>query len=121
MEENTTPQAAQGSGNTIAMWCHLSALAMFIIPFGNIIGPLVVWLTNRDKYPVVNDQGREALNFQISMLLYSLIGLVLVFILIGGLILVGLLIFNIVQIILAALSANKGNSYRYPICLRLIK
>jgi hypothetical protein len=53
-----------------AMTCHLASFAGYVLPLGNIIGPLVAWLMKRDEFPLVDDQGKEALNFQISMTIY---------------------------------------------------
>ncbi len=104
-----------------AMWCHLTGLLGGLIPPVNIIAPLVIWLLKKDQLPFVNDQGKEALNFQISVAIYTLIGIVLIFLLIGMLLLplVGLywLIFGII----ATIKANEGVPYRYPFILRLIK
>jgi uncharacterized Tic20 family protein len=101
------------------MLCHLSTFAGLIgVPFGNILGPLIAWMIKRDEYPLVDDQGREALNFQISMTIYSLICAVLIITI--PLIFV-LLVFDIVVTIMAALAANKGEYYRYPMTIRLIK
>lgn len=60
------------SQSTWAMFCHLSTLVGYVIPFGNYLGPFVVWLAKRREYPRVDDQGKEALNFQITLLLYVL-------------------------------------------------
>jgi hypothetical protein len=106
------------------MWatiCHLAALAGYAIPFGHVIGPLVVWLIKKDHYPLVMDQGREALNFQITVTLAVLVALLLTFICIGIPLLIAIGVADLVFIILAALQANKGVAYRYPLCLRLIK
>jgi hypothetical protein len=55
-----------------AMGCHLAALALYIgIPFGNIFGPLIIWLIKKDEIPLVDEQGKESLNFQISLILYG--------------------------------------------------
>ena len=56
------------------MLCHLSSLAGSVIPFGNIVGPLVVWLIKKDEYAFVDDQGKESLNFQISITIYTVVG-----------------------------------------------
>ena len=53
-----------------AMWCHLSALGGYLIPFAGLIAPLVIWLLNRERSPFIDDQGKEAVNFRISMYLY---------------------------------------------------
>ena len=103
------------------MFCHLSAFAAFVIPvIGSVLGPLVIWLVKREEMPFVNDQGKEALNFQITMLLASTVAFLLVFVLIGIPLLFALGIFNIVVTIIAALRANDGVRYRYPFALRFI-
>jgi len=107
--------------NMWAMLCHLSALAGFVIPLGNIIGPLVIWLIKKDEYALVNDQGKEALNFQISMTIYYIISAILIIVIIGILMLIGLAIFSLVMIIIAMVKANEGVAYRYPMCIRFIK
>ncbi|MHC5083034.1 MAG: DUF4870 domain-containing protein [Planctomycetota bacterium] len=105
-----------------AMFCHLAALAMYLpIPFGNILGPLIVWLIKKDEFPFVEDQGRESLNFQISIGIYFLACIPLIFVVIGIPLIIGLGIFNLVMIIISSISANKGETYRYPLNLRLIK
>ena len=103
------------------MVCHLSALSGFIgIPFGHLIGPLVIWAIKKDQFPLVNDQGKEALNFQISMTIYGIVAAVLTFVVIGFPLLIGLALTDIVLCILAAVEANKGLLYRYPITIRFI-
>jgi hypothetical protein len=108
---------------TWGMICHLSALAMFTcIPFANIIAPLIVWLVKGKESSFVQDQGKEAVNFQITMSIISLILVVLNFIVprIGMLGFI-VLIVNVVFIIIAGLQAKQGNAYRYPFAIRLIK
>jgi len=116
----TTPPANRDQ-NTWAMLCHLSALVGFVIPLGNILGPLVIWLIKKDEYPLVADQGKEALNFQISMTLYYIISAILIIILIGIVLLIGLAIFSLIVTIIAMVKANEGVAYRYPMCIRFIK
>jgi len=106
---------------TWAMLCHFSSYIGFIFPFGNIIVPLIIWLSKREDLPLVEDQGREVLNFQISMTIYFIISGILCIILIGIPILIGLIIFDFIITIVAAISANDGKYYRYPINLKLIK
>lgn len=76
-EEEIDAEPARETDKDALNWaiaCHLSAFCMFIgIPFGNILGPLVVWLIKRNEYDFVNDQGKAALNFQTSMTLYGVI------------------------------------------------
>jgi uncharacterized Tic20 family protein len=104
-----------------ALFAHLSALVGYIIPFGSIIGPLVIWQIKKNEMPFVDDQGKEALNFQITVAIIAIICLVLVLILIGILLLWALAIANLVFIIVAALAANNGQAYRYPFAFRFIK
>ena len=104
------------------MFCHLAALAAFVgIPLGNVIGPLVVWLIKKDEFPFVNEQGKESLNFQISMSIYALVCFPLMFVLIGIPLLIAVVIADLVLVIMAALKANEGIAYRYPLTIRLIK
>ena len=106
---------------TWAMLCHFSAFAGLIFPFGNFLAPLIIWLIKKEELPFVEDQGKEVLNFQISMTIYLLISGILCIILIGIPIIIGLIIFCFIITIIAAISANDGKAYRYPINLRLIK
>ena len=65
-----------GGSSDERMWgmlCHLSTFAGYLVPFGNISGPLIVWLVKKDEYAFVDDQGKESLNFQISITIYSLV------------------------------------------------
>ncbi|HOU65697.1 MAG TPA: DUF4870 domain-containing protein [Thermomonas sp.] len=103
------------------MFAHLSALSGVVIPFGNIIGPLVVWQVKKDTLPFAADQGKEALNFNITMLIAAFIGFLLTFILIGLVLLPLIGIAWLVFTILAGIKANEGVAYRYPYALRLIK
>ena len=104
-----------------AMFAHLSALIGFLIPFGNILGPLVIWLTKGKEIEFVATEAKEALNFQITMLFLFLIAWVLVFVLIGFLLMALLGIADLILVVLAAVSASKGQPYRYPFALRLVK
>lgn len=107
---------------TWAMMCHLTALSAYLgIPFGNIIGPLIIWLIKKDDFPFVDDQGKESLNFQISITIYAILAGLLTFVFIGFLLLPIIFIGNIVLIILATVHSNKGEYYRYPYSIRFIK
>ena len=104
-----------------AMLCHLSALAGLVIPSGHVIGPLVVWLMKKDQFPFVDDQGKESLNFQISVTIYLAAALATLLILIGIVLVPAVLIFSLVMVILAGVKASAGEAYRYPLCIRFIK
>jgi uncharacterized Tic20 family protein len=101
------------------MIAHLSALVGFIIPFGNLIGPLVVWQIKKDM-PFVVDQGKEALNFQITVAIAVFVCLLLTLVVIGMLLLPVVGIGALVLTVIAGIKANNGEAYRYPFTLRLI-
>lgn len=118
-----TSPSTNSDAKTWAMFCHLAALAGYIVPFGNLIGPLVIWQIKKSEIPLVDDQGKEALNFQITVTIVGIVGFILA-ILTAGLLFPVLFLVGIaalVFIILAALAANKGERYRYPFAIRLIK
>lgn len=100
---------------------HLSGFAGFLLPLGNILGPLLVWLLKKEQSPKLEEHAREALNFQISISIYALIASILFFAVIGFVLLPILIIVQIVLMIKAALAADRGELYRYPITFRLIK
>ena len=105
-----------------AMACHLSALSGFVVPFGNIIGPLVVWLMKKDTMPLVDQHGKEALNFQITVAIAALVCIVLMFVLIGIVLIFVVGLGALVLTIMAAIKVSNGElDYKYPFTLRLIK
>ena len=106
----------------------MSALAGLVVPFGNVIGPLIVWQMKRNEVPSIEEHGKEALNFQLSILIYLLGGGVAAFLL--SWLCIGFLLFpllgvvwigGIVFAVIAGIKANDGVLYRYPLTLRLIK
>lgn len=107
-----------------AMFCHLVGLAALlpIVPlFGGAIGALIIWQIKKDEFSFVDEQGKEALNFQISILIYAIVAGLLIFVCIGTFLLPAVLIFDIVFLLIAAIKANNGFHYRYPLCIRFIK
>lgn len=100
---------------TWAMLSHLLA-----IPLG-IFGPLICWLVKKDEHPFVDDQGKESLNFQITILIAALVSGASIFACIGVALLPAVMIFDLVMCIIATMKANEGQRYRYPLTLRLIK
>jgi hypothetical protein len=102
------------------MVAHLAALAFFIFPFGNILGPLIVYLAKRDQSAFVAAHAREALNFNITVALGGLLSCLLLLLFIGVLFAALILLFWLVMTIVAALKANEGLPYRYPFTLRLV-
>lgn len=109
-----------------AMFAHLSAIVAAFIGL-SFLGPLIVWLVKKDTMPFVDDQGKEALNFNITVLIAFAILWVVTIVTIGiGIILTGPLMFilgiaALVLVIIAGIKANEGVAYRYPFAIRLIK
>ncbi|HEU4617437.1 MAG TPA: DUF4870 domain-containing protein [Gammaproteobacteria bacterium] len=104
-----------------AFLAHISAFAGFVIPFGNLLGPLIVWQMKRYDMPFAAEQAKEALNFQITMSIALTISAVLMVVFVGFLLLPLLVLAGIVLTLIAALHANDGKPYRYPFNLRLVR
>jgi uncharacterized Tic20 family protein len=104
-----------------AVAAHLSTFAGLVVPFGSVIGPLAVWLTRRDRDPFIDNAGREALNFGISIAVYGSVLLVAALMLVGIPLLIAGVIAWVVVASLAATKASQGQTYRYPLTLRLIR
>lgn len=103
------------------MFCHLSTFAGYFFPFGGIIGPLICWISRKDQSEWVNMNGKSALNFQISVLLYSVLLIPLCFIIVGIPLLIALGILEVVCVIIASIKAAKGEVYKYPISIPFIQ
>jgi hypothetical protein len=121
MNETHAPIAARQQRRWAAL-CHAAAVAGFIIPFvGNILGPMLIWMLKREEFPLVADQGKESMNFQILMTLLYVASALLLFLVVGLLLLIGLGVYNLIMISIASVKAGRGEAYRYPINMRLIK
>jgi uncharacterized Tic20 family protein len=106
---------------TTAVVAHLSTFAGLIVPFGSVIGPLAVWLTRRHQDPFIDQAGREALNFGISIAIYGAVVLVAALMLVGiPFLIVGVAAW-VVLASLAAVKASQGQIYRYPLTMRLVR
>lgn len=122
------PTPASSSSQTWEVLCHVAAAAGFVIPFGNIFGPLIVWLTKRHESLGVDAHGRESLNFQISWTIYGMIlGAItaVLWIILIGIFLVPVLIIGwiamVILTIIGAVKASNGQLYRYPLTIRFLK
>lgn len=113
---------AEKQAHSWAMWCHLAGLAWLAgIPFAGVIAPLVIWQIKKDEHPFIDSQGKEALNFQISMAIYAAVSAVLAFVVVGVFLLIALFVVQLVCVITAAMRANEGLGYTYPVTIRFIK
>ncbi len=114
LTESSSPH--RGNDKIWAMLSHLSAL------FGvGLLLPLVVYVAMRKESAYVADNAREALNFHLSVFIYALCCIPLVFVLIGIPLMIGIGIASLVFAIIAAVKASDGECYRYPLTLRLVK
>jgi uncharacterized Tic20 family protein len=111
--------AADANARQWAMIAHLSALAGLVIGL-NWLGPLIVYLVKKDEHPFIADQSREALNFNLSVFIYIIASAILIILVIGILLLPVVAIVWLVLTIMAAVRANNGESYRYPLTIRLV-
>ena len=130
----TTEQAQGGQQEEIskdarmwAMFCHLGGLAGLAMPVvGNIVAPLIIWQIKKEDFPFVDEQGKDALNFQISMSLYAIIGTLACLITCVGAVLIPVVVIAVyivdfIFLLIAAVKSNNGEHYRYPLCIRFIK
>ena len=120
-EENKSNGLAKQEERSLGLACHLLAFVGMVFPFGNILGPLVIWLVKKDDSAFVDDQGKEALNFNITISIAGFVAFLLTFVVIGAILLPIIGIFWLVMTIVAAVKANGGEHYRYPLTIRLIK
>jgi len=126
MDQNQEPSAAspptnEGSAGEISndeknmgMLCHLLGLLSFI-------GPLIIWLLKKDESKFIDDNGKEALNFQITIALAYVVSMFLMFVVIGILLMPVVMILWFVFTIIGAVKTSEGKSYRYPLTIRLLK
>jgi len=122
MSDTTSDSTGQSGDTTWASLAHLSALVGFLgNGVGFILGPLIVWLIKKDKDPLVDHHGKEALNFQITMFGITIICAALMLVLIGFVLLPLALLTNVILTIIAGVKVSRGEDYRYPFAIRLIK
>ena len=113
---------------TSSMLCHLLALSGWVIPFGNFLGPIIIWMMKKDESEFVDYHGRESLNFQISLLIYSIPFGILIFVCVVSVVLIPLAIllgiggflFAVAFPIIAGVRGNSGEFYRYPLTIRFL-
>jgi uncharacterized Tic20 family protein len=117
-ESFQTAYEASSNSRNLAMLSHLSAFVAFVgIP--SLVGPLVVWLLNRDD-PYVEAQAKDALNFNISFFLYGLVAAISIIVLVGVVALPAVLVTWFVLVIVASVKAANGENYRYPLTIEFV-
>lgn len=100
---------------------NLATLIYILAIFTGFLGPLIIWLMKKDQSPFVDDQGKEVLNWSITMVLGSVVCAILMVVIIGIILMPVLGLLHVIFTIMGALKANKGIAYRYPFALRLLK
>ncbi len=122
VQESPPSKESNKDARMWGMFCHLAAFAGIVVPvIGCIVGPLIVWQIKKEEFPFVDNQGKEAVNFQISILIYGIVAGLLCFACVGFFLLPAVYIFNLVFVLIAAVKANDGECYRYPLTIRFIK
>lgn len=116
---SSSPSELSSEVRNWALGAHLSAFlgAWLALAF---LGPLVVWLVKRDEHPFIAMHAKEALNFNISILIYAFVSFILVFLIIGIPMLIAIGIGWLVLTIVAAVKASNGEAYRYPLTIRFV-
>jgi uncharacterized protein len=122
------PPASTGSptdqSDNTRMWgtfCHLAGLSLLLgVPAGNIVGPLVVWVLKKDESHYVDEQGKNALNFQISWMIWMVASALSMLLLVGLVLLPLTLIAWLVLTIVGTVRASRGEQMRYPLTIRFL-
>jgi uncharacterized protein len=120
--DHTLPDAEE---RQMAMFAHLSMLSLFITGFGLVVGPLVIWLMKKDESAFVDENGMEAVNFAISIVIWNVAAVAMAFTVIllpvAFVIWIGSGLFVLIMSIVAGLKANDGITFRYPLTFRLLR
>ncbi|MDY6834293.1 MAG: DUF4870 domain-containing protein [Chloroflexota bacterium] len=120
-ETETQQPEITSDEKTFALISHLAPLATGVVAVGHIILPLLILLLKGKESKFVEDHARESLNFQITITIYWIVTILLMFVLVGFLLAINLVIMQIVFMIKAMLKAGNGEQYRYPLCIRFVK
>lgn len=105
---------SDSEANNLAMLCHL------LVFVGGIVAPIVIYSMKKDEHPFIEDQAKEVINFQITLIIHSFICMALCFVLIGFLLLPLLVVYSLVLPIIGGLAASRGEYYRYPFIFRFM-
>jgi len=104
-----------------AFFLHLSVLAGFLLPLAGLIAPIVIWQFKKDYLPGIDAHGKNAVNWILSAIVYTIISVLLVFVIIGIPMLVALGVVGVVFPIIAAIKANNGELWKYPLSITFVK
>jgi uncharacterized protein len=115
------PPVAAPVNRTFEVLCHALGFAGFVFPFGNILGPMIVWLMKKSESPSVDAHGKEALNFQISMSIWVLLCAASWLVIIGIILFPAAILTGVILTVMGTVKAGNGELYRYPLTIRFIK
>ena len=104
-----------------ALFLHLSVLAGLLVPIAGVVVPILIWQLKKAELPGLDVHGINAVNWMISALIYSVVGLILAFVIIGGPLLIVLCVLGVVFPIVAAIKANYGEVWQYPFSIQMLK
>ena len=104
-----------------ALFLHLSVLAGLLVPIAGVVVPILIWQLKKAELPGLDVHGINAVNWMISALIYSVVGLILAFVIIGGPLLIVLCVLGVVFPIIAAIKANNGVVWQYPLTIQVLK
>lgn len=105
-----------------ATWMHLAGLSSYIgVPFGHVLIPLIMWSLKHKESPYIDQQGRDVLNFQLTITFYLIFSYILIFILIGFLFVGVVVLLHVIATIMAAVKTYNGETFRYPVTFPLIR
>ena len=123
-DETVSPSGSQQMfwGMTENTYCMLMHLSQFLSFSGaGVIVPIIMWAINKDQSPTIDQHGKNILNFIISMFIYIMVSIALVFVFVGFITAMAIGIMMIACPIIAAVKANEGNYWPYPLCIRFFK
>lgn len=106
---------------TFCMLMHLSQFGSMLVPGAGLVLPIVMWATNKDESPTVDEHGKNILNWMISSVIYLIVGFILAFIFVGFIVIIAVAICSLIFTILGAIKANNGEFYKYPMSIQFIK
>ena len=107
--------------NSFCMLMHLSQLAGFVIPFGGLVLPIVMWATNKEQHPLVDQHGKNIVNWIISAIIYAVVCTILTVIVIGAFGFIALALCGIIFAVVGAMKAANGEVWEYPLCIKFLK
>lgn len=104
-----------------ALFSHMAGFGGFVIPFGSVLGPLVLWSMKKEQMPLVDTHGKRALNFNLTVILAALVCIPLIFVFVGIFLLIALGLIQLIATVMAVIAVSQHKDYRYPFSIRFLK